>query len=146
MTGYWIFNIGTGEHAPPQDWLAAWPHHSSEMWFPPNKRPSGVKAGDRAVINGAQGRGFLAVVEVISPEPEANPSADPRDRERWPYMLRYKLLIGIRADGHAPSLEAVGWENPRRLRRQPHVRIDQQMYRRIADAVVAGAADAVAVR
>lgn len=145
MRGYWVFNIGTTDQAPPLDWLAAWRHHTEEMWFPPNKRPSGVRTGDRAVINGSGRRGFLAVVEVISVEPEQNLTDDAEGRARWPYKLRHRLLLAIRADGHAPSLEDVGWENPLRLRRQPHVRIDEPTYERIAAAIVAGAAAAVAV-
>jgi hypothetical protein len=144
MRNYWVFSIGTGQYAPPEDWLAAWRHHTQEMWFPPNKRPSGVRAGDRAVINGSMRRGFLAVVEIVSTEPEANDVPEAANRERWPYKLRYKLLVAIRADDHAPSLEDVGWENPLRLRRQPHVTIDQEMYERIAQAIVAAAGRAVA--
>ena len=40
MRGYWgVFDIGTGNYVPPEDCLAAWRHHTEEMWFPPNKRP-----------------------------------------------------------------------------------------------------------
>jgi hypothetical protein len=144
MRSFWTFNIGTAEYAPPEDWLAAWRHHTQEMWFPPNKRPTGVRAGDRAVINGSGQRGFFAVVEVVSTEPEPNQTEDLEGRKRWPWILRYKLLVAIRADEHAPSLDDVGWENPRSLRRQPHVRIDRDMYERISRAIVDGAAEAVA--
>jgi hypothetical protein len=89
-------------------------------------------------------RGFFAVVEVISTAPEPNRTEDIEERKRWPWILRYKLLVAIRADEHAPSLEDVGWENPRSLRRQPHVRIDREMYERISRAIVEGAAEAVA--
>jgi hypothetical protein len=145
MRGYWIFSIGTGKYPPPEDWLAAWRHHTSEMWFPPNKKPSGVREGDRAIIRGSLGRGFLAVVEVISEQPEDNCTDDREDRCRWPYKLRHRLVVAIRADEHAPSLQDVGWENPLRLRRQPHVRIDEFTYRRIAKAIVDGAQSAVSV-
>lgn len=144
MRSFWTFSIGTADYAPPEDWLAAWRHHTQEMWFPPNKRPTGVRAGDRAVIHGSGRRGFFAVVEVTSSEPEPNETADIQDRRRWPWILRYKLLVAIRADDHAPSLEDVGWENPKSLRRQSHVRIDRGMYERISQAIVEGAADAVA--
>jgi hypothetical protein len=144
MRDYWVFNIGTGDTAPPADWLATWRHHTQEMWFPPNKRPSGVRAGDRAVINGSLRRGFLAVVEIVSTEPEANDAPKGEDRKRWPYKLRYKILVAIRADDYAPSLEDVGWENTLRLRRQPHVKIDREMYERISRAIVEAAGRAVA--
>lgn len=144
MRHYWIFNIGTAEYAPPEDWLAAWRHHTQEMWFPTNKRPSGVRAGDRAIIHGSQGRGFLAVVEVISTEPEPNPTDNSQDQRRWPYRLRYKLLVAIRADSLAPSLEEVGWDNPRRLRRQAHVRTDRETYERVTAALLNAAREAIA--
>ena len=146
MRNYWVFNIGTAEYAPPEDWLAAvaWRHHAQEMWFPLSKRPTGVRPGDRAVINGSQRTGFVAVVEIISTEPEPNETKDDDERKRWPWRLRYKLLVAIRADGHAPSLEDVGWENPLSLRRQSHKSIDEVMYTRIARAIVNAAGEAVA--
>jgi hypothetical protein len=144
MRNYWVFNIGTGDKAPPADWLAEWRHHTREMWFPPNKRPTGVRPGDRAVINGSLRTGFIAVVEVVSSEPEPNTDELEYNRTRWPWKLDYKLLVAIRADGHAPSLEDVGWENPLSLRRQPHVRIDRQTYERISSAIVEAAGHAVA--
>lgn len=145
MRSFWTFNIGSADNAPAEDWLADWRHHTEEMWFPPNKRPTGVRVRDRAVINGSGRRGFIAVVEVTSTEPVPNLTEDLEARRRWPWMLRYRLLVAIRADEHAPSLEDVGWSNPRSLRRQPHVRIDREMYDRISRAIVAGAAEAVAV-
>lgn len=145
MNRFWIFNIGTAEQSPPEDWLAAWPHHTNEMWFPPNKRPSGVRLGDRAVMNGSGRRGFIAVVEIVSSEPEPNRAPKKESRDRWPWILRYKLIVAIRADGYAPSLEDVGFENPLRLRRQPHVEVDLDFYERAAAAVVAAAGRAVAV-
>ena len=146
MRKFWVFNIGTAEETPPPDWLATWKHHTNEMWFPPNKRPSGVSVGDRAVINGSGGRGFVAVVEVTSAEPELNEDehVPEHERERWPWILHYRLLVAIRADDHAPSLEDVGWTNPRTLRRQSHVSIDRVTYDRISRAIVEGAAEAVA--
>lgn len=63
-----------------------------------------TRAPDRSL-----GRGFIAAVEIMSTEPEANTTKDEADRKRWPYKLRYKILVAIRADEHAPSLEDVGW-------------------------------------
>jgi hypothetical protein len=146
MHKFWTFNIGTAAETPAEDWMVVWPHHTHEMWFPPNKRPTGVTVGDRAVINGSGGRGFFAVVEVTSTEPERNENkhVPKHELDRWPWILRYKLLVAIRADRHAPSLEDVGWTNPRTLRRNPHVEIDREMYNRISRAITAGAAEAVA--
>ena len=143
MRNYWVFNIGTGSTAPPVDWLAQWRHHTEEMWFPSGKRPSGVHAGDRAVINGSLRRGFLAVVEIVSTEPEVNDAPKAEDRGRWPYKLRYTILVAIRADDYAPSLEDVGWQNTMSLRREPHVKTDRATYERIARAIVEAAMRAV---
>jgi len=145
MPNFWVFNIGTARQAPPEDWLAAWSHHTGQMWFPPTKRPTGVSAGDRAVIHGSGSRGFLAVVEVISTEPEPNPTEDDEGRHRWPWILRYRLLLAIRADAHAPSLERVDWPNPKSLRRQSHVRIDREMYERVCGALLEAATNAISV-
>lgn len=145
MRNFWTFNIGTADLSPPEDWLAAWSHHTAQMWFPPNKRPTGVSSGDRAVIHGSGSRGFLAVVEVISSAPEPNPTDDTAAGRRWPWVLGYKLLLAIRADEHAPSLESVEWANPRSLRRQSHVRIEREMYERVCRGLIEAATDAVAV-
>ena len=144
MRSYWVFSIGTAEYRPDEDWLAAWRHHTKEMWFPPNKNPTGVRFGDRAVMHGSGGRGFFAVMEVTSSEPKPNRARKLEDQKRWPWIHEYKLLLAIRADENAPSQAAVGWPNPRSLRRQSHVRIDRETYDRISQAIVAGAAEAVA--
>lgn len=144
MRNFWVFNIGTADEGPAENWLAEWTHHTHEMWFPPNKRPSGVHAGDRAVVNGAGRVGFIAAVEVTSTEPEPNQHPSDANRSRWPWKLDYKLLVAISGDHHAPSLEDVGWENPRSLRRQSHISIDQEMYERVAMAIVNAARRAVA--
>jgi hypothetical protein len=143
VRSYWVFNIGTAEDPPDEDWLAAWRHHTEEMWFTPNKKPTGVRPGDRAVMHGSGGRGFFAVIEVTSREPEPNRAEKLEDRKRWPWIVRYKLLVAIRADEHAPSREDIDWPNPKSLRRNPHVRIDRDTYERISAAIVEGAAEAV---
>lgn len=140
MPTCWAFNIGAEA---PADWLAAWRHHTEEMWFTPNKRPSGVRQGDRAVINGGRDRLFIAVVQIVSDDPE--PNSDPHGRAQYPWILRHQLLVAIRADRNAPSLEDVGWENPRSLLRQPHVTISNTMYERVSKAIIASASRAVAL-
>ena len=95
------------------------------------------------MIHGSGGRGFLAVVEVLSTAPEDNVTGDQEERARFPFRLRYKLLVAIPADERAPSLQDVDWDNPRSLRRQSHIRIDPETYGRIARAIVDAAAAAV---
>ncbi len=59
--------------------------------------------------------------------------------ERWPYELALRPLVAIPADDNAPSLAAVGFD-PLRVRRQSHVRLTENEYTRIVDAIVAAAA------
>ena len=54
MRRFWVYTISLQDKAPPLEWLVFWEHHRTEMWFPKNKRPACVSAGDRAVIYGSQ--------------------------------------------------------------------------------------------
>lgn len=143
MQRFWVYCIGTADSPPPVNWLEEWDHHIHEMWFLATRRPVGISAGDRAVVHGSGDRGFLGVVEVTSSEPGPNTRGDEYGRERWPYTLQHRLLVGILADSNAPSLDKVGWDNPRRLRRNSHIEIDRETYERVAAAIVDGARRAV---
>jgi hypothetical protein len=123
MRKFWVFTVGMRDAAPPIDWLAQWRHHVDEMWFPSTKRPVAVQAGDRAVIYGSQGRGFIAAVEVTSTAPE--PNAD----ERWTWKLKHRLLAAKAADEHVASPEAAGIDSARVVR-GPHTQIDEDAYHR----------------
>ena len=117
---HWLFTIGVGKVAPPLSWWVDWQHHRTEMWFPPTKRPVSIEVGDRALLNGSQRKGLLAVVEVVSHEPEP--------RERCPGKIRYRLIAAKAADGYASALEDAGI-NPRSTQRQPHIHISPAQYR-----------------
>lgn len=134
MRRYWVFTIGLRDLAPPVDWLARWDHHVEEMRFPRTKKPVAVHAGDRAIIYGSQGRGFIAAVEVISTEPEPNEGDD-----RFPWRLRYRLLVAKAADAHVASPEDAGL-NPARVVRGPHTQIDEREYRSAVHSMLAAAA------
>lgn len=135
MSGYWVFNFGTGEQPPVEDWFTRveWQHHLSEAWFPGSRRPVSVRAGDRGVLRAAGG-GFVGALVITSTQPEPNTNAD--HNARWPYKLNYRLITAIPNDDHAPSLDSVGWENPLSLRRQSHVRLDRPMYETIVRAIL----------
>jgi hypothetical protein len=120
---HWVFTVGLRDLAPPPDWLAVWRHHVSEMWFPDHKRPVSVHRGDRALIYGSQGHGFIAAVEVLSDEPE--PNHDPR----FEWKLRYRLLVSKAADDNIASPAAAGI-NPNRVVRGPHTSIEPDEYER----------------
>jgi hypothetical protein len=141
MRRYWVFTIGTRDLAPPVDWLASWPQHVDQMWFPRTKRPVSVSRGDRAVIYGSQGRGFIGAVEVLSSEPEPNESPESGAR-RYPWILRYRLLAAKAADDNVAHPEAAGIAT-RRVQRGPHTKIEEEEYQRAAAAVLEAAAGSV---
>lgn len=133
---YWVFTIGTRDHAPPVNWLEGWDWHVNEMWFPSTKRPVSVRAGDRAVIYGSHGRGFIAAVEVTSDQPEPNP----RSKEaRFPWIVKYRLLVSKAADKNVASPDDAGL-NPRRVVRGPHTAITAEEYERAVRVMLDAAA------
>lgn len=140
---HWLFNIGTGKYPPPFEWLIEWEQHRCEAWFPPNKRPRSIEAWDRALVNGSQRRGLLAVVEVVSGEPEPNDTPDDEARKRWPWKIRYRLLAAKCADHNPATLEAAGIV-PRSTQRQPFIHLTREQYvagvRALAESVVRAAA------
>jgi hypothetical protein len=139
---HWLFNIGVGKTSPPLAWLVEWEHHRSEMWFPPTKRPIGIEAGDRALVNGSQRRGLLAAVQIVSHEPELNETTEEESRERWPWKIRYLLIAAKCADDNLASLEDAQI-NPRSTQRQPHIHLSPAQYqagvRSLAAAIIRAA-------
>ena len=127
MRRFWVYTIGLQDKAPPLEWLVFWEHHRTEMWFPTNKRPVSVSAGDRAVIYGSQAKGFLAAVEVTGDEPEQNTDED--GKTRFPYVMKHRLLVAKVADNNIASPEAAGM-NSRRIQRGPHSEINEDEYNR----------------
>jgi hypothetical protein len=119
----WVFTVGLRDQEPPVDWLAEWGHHVSEMWFPVTKRPVSVERGDRALIYGSRGRGFIAAVEVTGDQPE------PNDDARFPYKLGYRLLVSKAADNNS-ALSQDADINPSRVIRGPHTEISSDEYHR----------------
>jgi hypothetical protein len=120
---YWVFTVGLRDQEPPVDWLGEWRHHVSEMWFPATKRPVSVDRGDRALIYGSRGRGFIAAVEVTGDRPE------PNDDSRFPHKLGYRLLVSKAADINS-ALPQDADINPSRVIRGPHTEISSDEYRR----------------
>jgi hypothetical protein len=118
---YWVFTVGLRDQEPPVDWLAAWRHHVSEMWFPATKRPVSVDRGDRALIYGSRGRGFIAAVEVTGDRPE------PNNDLRFPFKLPYRLLVSKAADANVALPQDAGID-PRRVIRGPHSGISRDEY------------------
>ncbi len=139
MAKYWVFTIGLQDQPPPPEWLIHWGHHRDRMLFPAKKRPVAVSAGDRAVIYGSQGTGFLAAVEVLSHEPEANTHEETKDR--FPFALRHRLIVAKVADEHVASPEAAGIPI-RRVQRGPHTEISRAEYERAVAELLQAAGEA----
>jgi hypothetical protein len=99
------------------------------MWFSKTKPPRRVRQGDRALIYGSRGRGFIAAVEVTGDEPEKN------DDARWPWKLQYRLLAMKAADAHVASPADAGI-NPNRVIRGPHSSIGPDEYQRGVDLML----------
>lgn len=130
---HWVFTIGDRNQAPPVDWLAKWDHHTHEMLFPETKPPRSVSEGDRALIYGSRGRGFIAAVEVTGHQPEASGRTD------YPWKLEYRLLAMKAADDAHVASPADAGINPNRVVRGPHSRIQPEEYRRGVDLMLTAA-------
>ena len=138
---YWVYTVGLFDKAPPFEWLSEWEWHRTEMWFPRTKRPVSISPGDRAVIYGSQGHGFIAAVEIIGRKPEPNPRHGHKDR--YPWILKHRLLVSKACDGNVASPESADIK-PQRIQRGPHTEITEAEYGRaivsLADAARKAAA------
>lgn len=128
---YWVYTI-YDNGPPPLNWLSAWEHHRTEMWFPATKRPRAISAGDLAVIYGSRERGFIAAVKVVGHEPRE------QENRRFPYVMDHELLMSKAADSHVASAQAAGID-PQRIQRGPHTQITREQYESAVDALVEAA-------
>lgn len=133
---YWAYTIGHADKEPPDDWLVAWAHHRTEMWFPRTKRPVSISRHDRAVIYGSRGRGFLAAVEIVG-ELEERPQEGYQGRE-FQWVLEHRLLVAKAADDNVATPESAGIST-RRIQRGPHTEITRDEYEHAVAALVAAA-------
>jgi len=134
---HWVFTIGTRDWAPALNWLEQWGHLSHEMWFPGSKKPTGITAGDRGVFYGSHGHGFLGAVEVLSEIPE--PQTREEDKDRWPWIMRHRLLVSKAADKNIASPEMAGMTT-RRVARGPHTQISAEEYDSAVEQMLRAAA------
>jgi hypothetical protein len=123
-----------GNHVPP-DWLdqPVWRERLSSVVFP--KNPRSLMKGSRLAYYAAGTRRFCAVVEVIDEEPQPTQGGN---ADRWPWTLRVRPLVAIPADEHAPTLEQLNFD-PLRLRRQSHIKLTDDEYETIIDAIARAA-------
>lgn len=133
---YWVYTIGHYDEAPPFEWLSEWEWHRTEMWFPRTKRPRSISAGDRAVIYGSQGSGWLAAVDVTGREPEPNRRRG--HQERFPWVLKHRLLVSKACDDNVATPESAGIST-KRIQRGPHTEIGCDDYARAVTALLAAA-------
>jgi hypothetical protein len=133
---YWAYTIGHYNEAPPLEWWKEWEWHRTEMWFPRTKRPAQISAGDRAVIYGSKGSGFLAAVEVAGSQPELNHRDGHRDR--FPWIMRHRLLVAKPRDDNIATPESAGIST-RRIQRGPHTGIERDEYVRAVASLLEAA-------
>jgi hypothetical protein len=140
---YWVFTVGRTEEPPRVDWLNQWPWHVDLSLFPGTKRPVAVSARDRAVVYGSQKKGFIAVVEVLSHEPEPNEDVRiPAElRQRYPWKLRHQLLVSKAADdNHRATPEDAGIHG-QQIVRGPHTKITEDQFHAAVRALLKAAAN-----
>jgi hypothetical protein len=124
---WWVKVAGTGESAYTQE---RWDERRARLLaegtgpslFP--KRPR-IERGDRLVVYASgsaslygEGR-FVAVEEVVSPEPE------PSGHERWRWRLQTRLVAAVDDLAVAPALRDIG-VSPKSLRQHSHIRLSDE--------------------
>jgi len=87
-----------------------------------------MRRGDRLIFYAAgsakafgEGRVY-AVAEVLSDKPE------PSQHERWPWLVRSRILSGVPLLSQAPTLSDIG-VSPKSVRRQSHIRLSDEQGR-----------------
>jgi hypothetical protein len=133
---YWSYTIGHAHMAPPFEWLSEWEWHRTEMWFPRSKHPTSISAGDRAVVYASRGHGFIAAVEITGHAPEPNPR--PGHQDRFPWVLKHRLLACKACDDNVASPESAGIPM-QRIRRGPHTELTREEYESAVAVLVAAA-------
>ena len=136
---FWLKMVGTGEAPLPNRWLGsvAGDPDSRELlervWFPTNKKPTGVDAGDRLVYYAAGARRFFAVVEVVSDEPY-----EAAESSRWPWALDVRPLLLVGLIDAAPSLAVLELRRGTlSVRHQSHIRLTHSQYATAVDRLAA---------
>jgi hypothetical protein len=127
----WLKSIGRGTEPVPEDWFMSDTREKSfldRVWFP--KHPKSVRPGDLLVYYAA-GRRCVCAVVIVDSEPKTDDAdgteRSASNRRRWRWWTSVKPIAVIRADGHAPDLEKLGF-NPLRVRRQSHVRLTDEEF------------------
>jgi hypothetical protein len=134
---HWAYTIGHADEAPPPDWLSEWEHHRTEMWFPRTKRPISISKGDRAVIYGSRGRGFLAAVEITGAGPEKKDRVGKGGME-FPWVLEHRLLVSKACDDNVAAPESAGIST-QRIQRGPHTEITRDEYEHAVEVLLEAA-------
>ena len=136
-----VKTIGSSGNHVPKGWLEdpVWRERLSSVVFP--KNPRSLAKGSRLAYYAAGTRKFCAVVEVIDDEPKKTVG---ENADRWPWTLRVRPLVAIPVDEHAPTLEQVEFD-PLRVRRQSHVRVTNDEFNGIVDAIAASVPDRAGV-
>ena len=124
---WWIKVAGTGERAYTQE---RWDERRALMraggtapsLFP--KRPR-ITRGDRLVVYASGSAAeygearFVAIEEVVSPEPE------PSGHARWRWLLETRLVLAAPSLAASPALREIG-VSPKSLRQHSHISLDER--------------------
>lgn len=120
---YWIKAVGSQEEPLPVDWPRSRGHLLRWVWF--SKYPRSLRAGDLLAYYAAGRRVFPAIAELASDEVIRDPD-HPVEPNRWVWKMAVRPRVVVPLDA-AASLEEAGIE-PKRLRRQSHVRLTGEEY------------------
>jgi hypothetical protein len=122
------------------DWLTSpWGALQSRLdlldrvWFATNKRPSGVRRGDKLVFYAAGWERFFGIGIVASDEPYEQ--TEPGE-ERWPWILDVKVPLVVPRLSLAPMLTQIGVASTS-VRQQSHIRLTDEQYTRALDSLLA---------
>ena len=136
-------SIGNAASPLPINWMLERPEALDGTAFP--KTPRSVRPGDFLIFYAAGRRCVVAIMEVVdNPKRMGHPSAwSEESRARWPWYVALRPHLLVPADDKAPTLEMVGF-NPLRVRRQSHVRLTDEEYRRMVDTLASTATRSLA--
>jgi hypothetical protein len=101
--------------------------------FARNKRPSGVKTGDKLVFYAAGWERFFGIGIVVSDEPYEK--VEPGE-ERWPWMLDVRVPLVVPRLDLAPHISEIRVANTS-VRQQSHIRLSDDQFELAKKALVA---------
>jgi hypothetical protein len=128
---HWLKSIGSGDKPLKDDWwTTVWePEHIGvdlldRIYFPTNKRPSGMDEGDKLVLYAAGWERIFGIAVVKSDEPYRHTI---ENRERYPWVLDVEVPLVVPRLTVAPGLAEIEVANTS-VRQQSHIRLTDEQY------------------